>query len=421
MAAPQTLQEWTTNAESLLRISAGNPFVQTEAPTFYSSSSSSFDQKLLEAPSDAPPDWSAEALRLEVLRAFALNGGQFNHSLTMRHAAARPCREWLDFLLNSPHAAAFAARIRARDEVFYDFATLQPRPRSQRQNGWQDQLPWLGRDASAMTILEFEIALVLFTWDVQPKDCGAPRFALWLEFFPHVLAQVEAFALRRYAWTLLRLLRQARKLHTQLRKTHRRGTEMSAPSAVAAPEPANFDLPAHQAGRGLRWQPRIHALVLVGLFAVIGVDSVQAFLFGGPWFLVLPVAAAAAGMIWLIADIDVYKRNHGLIVEGRTHARSRVFRLFGRFLGIGILWSLPLTVLLATAGGWSDGALTMIDNQSPRTNLVAPGLSGVCSGLGWPIVAARLLLGTVAQGVVGALLGSLLNWIWQDRSATEPL
>lgn len=309
---------------------------------------------------------------------------------------------WVRFLISEQASQEkfFLQEYVARDNAFYENDHLRPKA---NLKVWDD-LPAL--KSHQLTITEWELTLAIFTHDGKTW-----RFTWWLARYPHLLWRIHAFLLRRYCFPLLALFRQAQK-NTQ--KSESNASLDRPPSRAGEQSNASLDRPPFRAGELWRLYPRIGALTFLGLLAIVGLTPALAFFFAGHWLLVAFAVGAAFVVQLVLSGIDVFKQNRGVMVS-KGHAWPRVWRLSLRFflwgfvLAVGFLAACWLTQLLP----FEKSALRPLEGWG---NILLPEVSLAPAGKG-----ARFLLGVLGLAAASGTLGALLQWIWEERAATEPI
>ena len=347
--------------------------------------------EVLRASSEVMPAWWEKDTRyLRLLRAVAIAATmpqrQCDEAEQKEAPAEQPaishvdwCRlRWVDYLLDDDSS---------RRGVFFKFLDRAGETYRAARPCWTWCKP--GR----VTVPEYELALVLFGW-------GSPDekwIAGWAKRrHPQVLWRVHQFLLQRYCFDLIQPFRRALKAHSALEWV-------------------------------TRLYPRIWGLTFIGFFVQLGVSPLLNVFFDRT-----AVAAAAsllAGSLAyvLVLAIDVRKRNRGVLLAGREltnglsiRSDSRIIRrrvlslwwrsaLISATLGI-ILW-LGLQNLQWRDGGLRGEAVRWVS----AIDFWPPSFSPVDWG-----VTAHFLLGFAAWCTTASLIGSLIEWVWQDTSLTEP-
>jgi len=162
-------------------------------------------------------------------------------------------------------------------------------------------------------------------------------------------------------------------------------------------ENAALDQSPFRAAEWWWFYPRMWGMVALGNLALLGASPVDRFFFGASdaappqppsgvlWHVVLTGGALLA--TWFLVQTDVFKQNRGLMTMPK-HARPRACRLARILLFNG--------TCIAVLSAWTLGRLH---------------LCGGCDGV----------VAIVAHGVVGTLVGIILQWFWGNFSATEPV
>lgn len=332
---------------------------------------------------------------------------------------------WVLFLCTRTQDTFFLQHFRVRDAVFYEQPRasnednplhLQPKPHAdwgllndthdEPTKEWQNRLPWL-EHPERLTVAELELALAIFEWD--PKR---PRFVWWIERFPHILRRVHQFLLRRYCWTLLGPFEEACNLEEAPKCLESMpGSEPLARWArrikaciPKADRPRLMQAPFRAA---LWWwaYPRMWGMVALGNFALLSGSIIDAFFFGVPgngplpgaapasWCCHVFIAMSAFAAMWILIQTDVFKQNHGLMASP-AHACPRVCGLLSRLLAFGLAIAFFSALMLGRLG--------------PEAGSVG-------------VAACARVVAILAHGVVGTLVGIVLQWFWNDFAATEPV
>lgn len=295
---------------------------------------------------------------------------------------------WVRFLISDQASQEkfFLQEYVAKDQTLYELDRLRPKA---PPVPWPD-LPSL--KTHQLTVTELELTLAVFTADAH----GNVQFTWWLARYPHLLWRIHAFLLRRYCFPLLDLFHRAQ------RSTCKEGGE------------GNLDTPPFRAGEVWRLYPRIGALTFLGLLAIVGLTPALAFFFASHPVLVAAGFAACSAVQLFLAHIDVFKQNRGVMTSS-SHAWPRVWRLSLRFF----LWGLALAAGFLGAC-WLAQVLplekTTLRPLAGWENILLPALPP-----GSILNTLRLFLGFVGLATASGTLGALLQWIWEERAATEPI
>jgi hypothetical protein len=242
-----------------------------------------------------------------------------------------------------------------------------PEPSSASSRWWHRRSDLV---TAHLTIPELEFAMVVFKWD---REARKPALAWWLREYPALLWRIHAFLLGRYCFALVRPL-------------------------VAAMKAAGLYRPANRAGELWRLYLRVGGLTLIGLLALIGLSPALSVLARASPPVVLGILAVGWGLSAGLCAIDVFSQNHG-VIAGCELAWRRAASVLWR-LGA---WVGALTVLLYV--GLAVGG-DLLGDSDPLHELWQAHQTSV-----------RLLTATS----LGGLLGCVLQWIWEERAATEPI
>lgn len=304
---------------------------------------------------------------------------------------------WVRFLISDQASQEkfFLQEYVSRDSALYETNRLRPKSPPE---AWSD-LPTV--KSRQLTITEWELTLAIFVKDEGEKV----RFTWWLSRYPHLLWRIHAFLLRRYCFPLLKLFSQAQK------NTPREIAEGSGGERASS---CRLDRPPFRAGEFWRLYPRIGALTLLGLLAVVGLTPALAFFFAAHPALVAAGVVSCLGLQVILAYIDVFKQNRGVMTSG-DHARPRVWGLTLRMFA----WGLALSAVFLGLS-W---VVQLLPNEwhglrpdLARENLLLPAFRPLSSER-----IARLLLGWLGLAASSGAIGALLQWIWEERAATEPI
>jgi hypothetical protein len=330
-----------------------------------------------------------------------------NLALVARLVASR----WVQFLISEESSSRnfFLQEYRASDGTFYNKPEeLQPKCLDDWPKGWGGKaLPGL-LHPEHLTVTELEIALAIFDWDQEGGSRPtSPHFVWWLRDRPAILWRIHAFLLKRYCFPLLGVFSAALGNTGQGRNGDHGSTTAQS-----------LDRPPFRAGELWALYPRIGGLTVVGFLGVMSLDQLVAILFAAPWWVAAIAAFGGLGLLATLAYMDVFKQNRG-VMASMPHGLPRVAHLVGLFAAWGLASAavLSLSTLAWKALGPSDGAFVWFDGAgNPFGNLVvlAPPVGS------WPRV-LRFLVGLVGVASLSAALGALLQWVWEDKSATEPI
>lgn len=295
---------------------------------------------------------------------------------------------WVRFLISEQASQEkfFLQEYVAKDQTLYEADRLRPKGSC---IPWPD-LPPL--PTHQLTVTEWELTLAVFTADAQ----GNVRFTWWLARYPHLLWRIHAFLLRRYCFPLLALFQRAQE------STRREGGE------------GNLDSPPFRAGEFWRLYPRIGALTFLGLLAIVGLTPALAFFFASHPVLVAAGIAACSAVQLFLAHIDVFKQNRGVMASS-SHAWPRVWRLSLKFF----LWGFVLSagfLGVCWLAQWLPFEKATLRPLAGWENLLLPSLPS-----GSLLNTLRSSLGFVGLATASGTLGAVLQWIWEERAATEPI
>lgn len=334
--------------------------------------------------------------RLAVLRHVAIRCSQWPSGSADEkgcRAAAELCQVWLWYLLGDEVTARhmYLSDYRAQDVTYYDAGTLVPVvPKERTPASPTALLPWWLRHPERLSILELELCLILFD-----RNSKAEKVAPWLLRKPGLLRHVQATLLKRYCFTLLGALRRAKRQDKVLKKTH-----LLAPAFVWAP-------------------PRIFGLAAVGYLATVTSDIIPAVLYGASLVWIFGVIFFGSVVTAFFLYFNVHKHNLGAFGTWR-HARFRIARLFITWAGCSALEGLLLILTWVVAAGVAADGFVRFES-SPLSNLVIPRFgSFTASSIDIGYTGDRLVR-FLALVFTANVIGGLLQWFWDDRSALEPL
>ena len=212
--------------------------------------------------------------------------------------------------------------------------------------------------------------MVVFKWD---REARKPALAWWLEKYPALLWRIHAFLLGRYCFALVTPL-------------------------VAAMKDVKLYRPANRAGELWRLYLRVGGLTLIGVLALIGLSPALSVLTKASEPVVVAILAVGWALSAGLCAIDVFSQNHGVIASW-----GLAWRRAGSVLWRLAAWVGVLTLLLYV-GLWMGSGLLV--SEDPLRGL-------------WQ--AHQTWLRLLATTSCGGLLGCVLQWIWEDRAATEPI
>jgi hypothetical protein len=157
-------------------------------------------------------------------------------------------------------------------------------------------------------------------------------------------------------------------------------------------------------------------VVAVGFLTTFAVDALQNLIWFGPWLVTLLVGVFAGVLTWVFSYVDVYKQHGGETIAARL-VRRRTWGLCRRLWGFSFCLAAGATFVLFTNWYtcWSDSLFltssgTMYHDKHPLTTL-----SCCWKGVG------QWLLASFTLGSLSALLGIVVQWLWEDKSAIEPI
>jgi len=305
----------------------------------------------------------------QTVRTFCWAGGQ-GDKITLglsRYYAYR----WIEYLLDDEstrRAFVLQRDLPGVDGLLYDPATRRPAPYSKGPT-WAGVLPWLGEKRTRLTVPELELALALFEWD---KEQATLVWWAQQDQFPYILPSVERFLERRYAFDLAKSLRRAR-----------------------------FGRRRERLLQGLVSHSRPALLSAVGLLAVLSTSPLfEDLIVEGSVGSVLLIGGGALIGLGGMLRANVGRMNGFLLAGRRAEKWRRALRAAGRFVGAG------LTIALLFGAVWDLlGSGNLIERLSCRS--------------AWP--SGEWLARLLALGSLASFTGALVQWIWEDRSPTEPV
>lgn len=348
------------------------------------------------------------------LRFMAWRGQRIDSTDPVAPSIAAPY-EWMRFLLES-NCSVFLREVSDDDRRFYDKGKVVGA--SQRidvpgGDEWKRVLSALesrGCKSQDLTPREFELAMVLFDWN-HPT----PRFASWVFVRPEIVRDVERLLLKLYCWPLIGIHRRA------IEETEKQNSDSTQARRV---QNLTQDFSWFRLGR-VPW--RIFGVIIVGYIATFAADPVQHLIWFGPWPIPLVLSALAICLTSRFALEDVRKQHGGDILSDLVKKRSRqlCFVLFA----LAIVFSLTVTGLMfcPVIAAWDDSwflvssAQDFVDRHPLQTYGGTNADSAPEAGLVTTKGILQWLNGSVALGSLSALLGVAFQWLWEDRSAIEPL
>jgi hypothetical protein len=348
-----------------------------------------------------------------------------------------------------------------REVLLLEDLEIKPREKWERKRSgdWKEILPSLQPQGqrfarvyslSRLTPIELELAFTTFDWWYP-----IPRFAPWLFYRPELLPEIHGFLLRTYSFEMLDMFNAAR--HSSVMQN--RGERIVIPSET--PISRKFTSRKYDAGEFLNSAIplRLLGVVGVGFLSSFAVDALQHVIWFGPWLFPIVIALVAGAGTYLFALVDVFKQNSRMIVT--KQARGRAVRLCLRLWTISFVFSLVMTLLLFWP--WSD---VFSDNwflinspqrmsaqeeslaagvphssdatprQQPQTFTKADAylehhplqtLIGKTDGRDdyqrptWWQSALQCIVSVLALASLSSLLGITVQWLWEDKSAMEPI
>jgi hypothetical protein len=314
---------------------------------------------------------------------------------------------------------------RCHDGAFYDPTTYRPLRADQRDPELQDILPWLKNDVTHLTIAEFEIALMLFRWESREAELSA-----WAQCWPKAVQLSHDFFLRHYTFPLVRARKSAvKKMVCTRTQSNVSGNPTNTVKPLAGVEPPlkeekrSSPLPdpaMYSVGFRADWFLRLGALIALGYVALMSTNVLGALFFAASWWIVLPWTVAMAVGLVLFYQVDVFKQNRALAWNTKQLLpRTR------RLAGWGILYTTALGVcvaffLLIAVSRWSNAdRLWTPDGGNPLSDLIVPRITFAWPP-DWPTT-LDMTLRWISFGLTANFIGLLIQWIWEDRSAVEPL
>jgi len=343
-------------------------------------------------PAELSESWYELALRRHL--AILAQVGQQEAKKAPNELAAE-ATHWVMFLVQdeSSSRSFFLQEYRANDNHLYG-DSLRPCRRDHMASYWasnKNVLRWL-KHPERLTITELELALAIFDWHEEK-----PRLVWWVKKRPYILWRVHRFLLKRYCLQLLRPLRRARK-------------------------DAEKNAPPYRAGEQLWAHPRMLGMTMIGMLGCLGVDAFKVIFFASAWWQQAVALAAAFLVLWYFYYVDVYKQNKGVMAT-KTHGLRRTAWVVARALVVsGVLGLIPLAF-------WScfpRERLLEVVQAAPQEFFVPPPaeivipLAVPALRPDWPLTASATL-GWLCLVVYAALFGCILQWLWEDTSALEPV
>lgn len=236
-------------------------------------------------------------------------------------------------------------------------------------------LPWLKKDeATRLSVPELELALVLFQWEQKTEKAMKPLLAAWAVEHPFILPRIESFLARRYCTVLEGHLHSAQQ-----------GDEKGWRA---------------RAMRYLRSLGRELLLALIGLLAVLSTGPLlDVFVRGSLWFSFAFALLSGIALTGLL-QAHAKRMSAGLLNEAEVKRRGRQAARPFCLIGAGVAVLFGLAWDLGGAGEVFEG----IRCSRPFVE----------SAFDW-------LLRFTSLGVTAALTGGLIQWVWEDRSPTEPV
>jgi hypothetical protein len=305
-------------------------------------------------------------------------------------APIESAKAWVEFLLSLASAPARAQEFIdkvANDTVFYQPYSSIPQPPKPRQKWvkeWEDDvLRWMDKPQD-LTAVELELALAIFEWRGHE-----PRFADWLTCcHPYLLPQIHRYLLRHYTYPLLKSFNQTLK-----------AMEKEDQRIYKAGELCNLPL-------------RLIGSVTVGAFAMMGAGQLFPLLaqprgvFHAAFALLLSLVLIFAALRPLLRH-EVLRQNRGLIVSD-PHMRPRLRSLFGSTLkwACGVSFSVKLLLTI----------MPKLDKLSLER------LVQTLTSYTWMQIAQIALAqfaGFLSMAAVAAVVGILIQWLWDDHSGLE--
>ena len=308
--------------------------------------------------------------------------------------------QWTRFLMEKagPH---FLCVHRAEDSTFYDLDGRHPLPRSAWKNGWDAKLPWL-TNPEQLTIPELELALAVFDWNTE-----RPALVWWLKRHPHFRARIEDFLERRYCWPLLGFMDEANV----------RLAQKDTP-AEAMPQQAMGPVLRMWMGGFAALPQRYYRLLVIVFIGVVGVSGDLTF----GWFInkanglgLLIAWGLAAVPLFFLCFIEVRKQN-AVLFDGISPRLPRVWGLYCRVAVVAAFTGLAVSLAMCSMPQFA-GIREYPIWYFWKWDQYPVAVSQAC-GLGAVLL---FLLRSAARGFVGATLGLVITWLFQDKALTEPV
>lgn len=349
----------------------------------------------------------------------------------------------------------------AREVLLLEDLEIKPREKWERKRSgdWKEVLPFLQPQGKRfakvyslgrLTPIELELAFTTFDWWYP-----IPRFAPWLFYRPELLPEIHGFLLRTYSFEMLDVFNAAR--HSSVMQN--RAERIVIPSET--PISRKFTSRKYDAGEFLNSaiSVRLLGVVVVGFLSSFAVDALQHVIWFGPCLLPVGIALVAAAGTYLFALFDVYKQNSRMIDTKLAKRRART--LCGRLWTISLLFSIVMTLLLFWP--WSDvfSDKWFLINSPQRTSAQEESLAagvphnadpaprqqpptftkadaylehhplqtliGKTDGRDdyqrptWRQSALQCVVSVLALASLSSLLGITVQWLWEDKSAMEPI
>ncbi len=295
--------------------------------------------------------------------------------------AWRAGKEWLGFLCSDKaiFGSVYLQQTRTQDKCFYENGLVRKSLDEAAFSEDASSPQWVTKSfLRTASIADLEIGLVIFKWKEQ-----RPTLVDWLKGGQALLLDtVQQALLRRYSF----------RLSTMLNKAVKRGWANDAGDSEKPRVSPLWKL--------WRIYPRIGGLVLVGFLVFVGAAPVFGMSLrteAAPW--AFAVSLFGLFCIW---TFDVLRRNGSFLAL--KSACWRAAALGCRF----VPWTILLGVIVFSLwflAGWAG--------VHPDTVAALPH-----AWCGW---GASFLLKFASSCSMAALLGSLIEWLWQGRSAVEPL
>jgi len=307
------------------------------------------------------------------------------------------CRWWVEMLLTSDRDSERLVDVVRTDRVFYDFprgpalpddrySKRQPKRRQGDtgwRGGWERTLPFL-KHPERLTMAELELALVIFSWQEDK-----PVFPQWLQLHaPDLLPCIHRFLLRRYCCELLGPFKEALAAADRFR-------------------------PPYRAGEIYGVHLRMLSMIAVGLMALLGASDVLDHLAAHNTAQALLMTCLLLALVFILRyrllSWEVFRQNHGFLAS-KAHAESRIVWLFTHVLAYAVIMS-----------ACANGFLFLHDVAPRLVSVVAqpPDLSRGPHTLDCLDAAGRGLLSIVVQGLLAAVLGVVLQSLWDSHSIVD--